>query len=66
MLHLKQDILDSPPLIGQFVFNSFEFKFKPISLPLISENDIRDNDLLKELKEYFDACFSGMILFPSS
>lgn len=47
------------------MFNSFEFKFKPISLPLFSENDIRDNDLLKGLKEYFDACFSGMSVFSS-
>ena len=48
------------------MFNSFEFKFKPISLPLFSENDFRDNELLKELKEYFDASFSGMILFSAS
>ena len=42
------------------MFRSFDYSFPPIPLPSFTDVDMSNNELIKDLKEYVDACYSGM------
>lgn len=42
------------------MFRSFDYSFPPIPLPSFTDADMSNNELIKDLKEYVDACYSGM------
>lgn len=52
-------MLDIPYLKGQLVFDSLEFSSYSISVPIITERDIQENHYLRDVKNYFEAAFSG-------
>ena len=41
------------------MFNRFNMPSIPISLPLLTEDDISENELLCELKQYMEAVYAG-------
>lgn len=41
------------------MFNRFDIPSIPISLPLLTEDDLSENELLCELKQYMEAVYSG-------
>lgn len=51
--------MDIPYIKGQLVFNSLEFSAYSISVPVITEKDIQGNSFLRDIKNYFEAAFTG-------
>ena len=52
-------MVDIPYIKGQLVFNSLEFSAYSIPVPVISEKDIQGNSFLRDVKNYFEAAFTG-------